>query len=74
MIPNFTSTYICRWWWVVILASVVAFFLMASGNTMLEEENSENQWVPKNHPYIKNDAWLRMNKPKSKVGINEKGS
>ena len=54
------------------MASVVAFFLMASGYTMLEEENSENQWVPKNHPYIKNDAWLRMNKPKSKVRINEK--
>ena len=54
------------------MASVVAFFLMASGYTMLEEENSENQWVPKNHPYIKNDAWLRMNKPKSKVRIIEK--
>ena len=49
------------------MASVLAFFLMASGYTMLEEENSENQWVPKNHPYIKNDAWLKMNKPKSKV-------
>ena len=50
------------------MASVLAFFLMLSGLTMLEMEEDElNMWVPKNHPFRKNNEWLQKNKPESKV-------
>ena len=50
------------------MASVLAFFLMLSGLTMLEmEEDQLKMWVPKNHPFRKNNEWLQKNKPESKV-------